>query len=249
MHDTPEERLSRMVTPWTLLFEAHQGAAEETRAARDQLLRRYSVPVRRYLLGAVRGDTDLGDELFQEFALRFVRGDYKTADRQRGRFRDYLKTCLANLVSTYHRRRQRDPLILTEAPERAAEDTAPALEAEEEFLAAWRNALVGAALKRLEQQDAETGQALYWVLRLRMDHPEMRSAAMAEHLGAQLGKPLTAVWVRNRLHFARAKFAELLLDEVRQSLEAPTAEQLADELSVLGLLDPCRSALEQRGKE
>jgi hypothetical protein len=35
---------------------------------------------------------------------------------------------------------------------------------------------------------------------------------------------------------------------VSQSLEAPIAEQLADELSVLGLLEHCRSALQQRSQ-
>ena len=38
-------------------------------------------------------DKDAADELSQEFALRFVRGDLKGADRERGWFRDFLKGC------------------------------------------------------------------------------------------------------------------------------------------------------------
>jgi hypothetical protein len=47
----------------------------------------YHRAVHRYLLGALR-DEDAAEELFQEFALRFVRGDFRWADRGRGRFRD-----------------------------------------------------------------------------------------------------------------------------------------------------------------
>ena len=71
---------------------------------------------------------------------------------------------------------------------------------------------------------------------------------MAEHLTAQLRKPLTAVGVRQVLHRAREKFADLLLDEVAHSLDSPTAEQLEQELVELGLLDYCRPALERRRK-
>ena len=39
--------------------------------------------------------------------------------------------------------------------------------------------------------------------------------------------------------------ADLLLDEVAQSLEAPTAERLQEELAELTLLEYCRSALDR----
>ena len=43
-------------------------------------------------------DADLADEMFQEFALRLVRGDFRNADAARGRFRFFLKTALYHLV-------------------------------------------------------------------------------------------------------------------------------------------------------
>jgi len=49
------------------------------------------------------------------------------------------------------------------------------------------------------------------------------------------------------LHRARQKFAALLLDEVAHSIERSTAEQVAEELADLGLLDYCQPALEQHG--
>jgi RNA polymerase sigma-70 factor (ECF subfamily) len=66
---------------------------------------------------------------------------------------------------------------------------------------------------------------------------------MAEHLSAALGKPVNAAWVRQNLHRAREKFAELLVEEVLHTLERPTAEQLEEELIDLALFEYCRDAV------
>ncbi len=68
---------------------------------------------------------------------------------------------------------------------------------------------------------------------------------MAEQLATRLGKSFTAAGVRQILHRAREKFAQLLLDEVTESLENPTPEQLEQELVELSLLDFCRPVLER----
>src|SRR5260370_459103 len=77
--------------------------------------------------------------------------------------------------------------------------------------------------------------------------PEWSSPQLAKEMGRRLGKTLTAAGLRQTLHRAREKFADLLLEEVAHSLEAPTAERLAEELLDVGLLDYCRPALERRG--
>jgi DNA-directed RNA polymerase specialized sigma24 family protein len=46
-------------------------------------------------------DPEVADDLAQEFALRFLRGDFQRADPERGRCRDYLKRALINLVHDY----------------------------------------------------------------------------------------------------------------------------------------------------
>ncbi len=75
----------------------------------------------------------------------------------------------------------------------------------------------------------------------------MPSAQVAGELGARLGRPLTAAGVRQTLHRARDRFADLLLDEVVHSLDRPAVTHLEDELIELGLLEYCRPALERRG--
>src|SRR5437868_15369064 len=102
------QRLSRIDTLWTMLLRAHGGEPGAVQDAQCKLLERYRGAVYRYLLGAVR-DADAAEELAQEFALRFVRGDFRRASPDRGRFRSYLKTALIHLVTDYHRARQRAP--------------------------------------------------------------------------------------------------------------------------------------------
>jgi RNA polymerase sigma-70 factor (ECF subfamily) len=69
---------------------------------------------------------------------------------------------------------------------------------------------------------------------------------MAQRLTEQMGRPLTAAGVRQGLHRAREKFADLLLDEVAQSLDSPTIDNIEQELIELELLDYCRPALKRR---
>ena len=76
----------------------------------------------------------------------------------------------------------------------------------------------------------------------------MPSAEMAEKLTGQLGKPMTAENVRKSLQRAHTKFAELMLDQVAESLDDPSPEELEAELNALDLLRYCRSALDRRKK-
>jgi RNA polymerase sigma-70 factor (ECF subfamily) len=239
------QHLSQIATLWTVLREAHGDSLGGVAAAQQRLVERYSSAIYRYLLGAVR-DPDVAADLFQEFALRFVRGDFKAVDPERGRFRDYLKAVLYRLIVDHHRRQQRRAAPLPEEGPEAAPD-APAAEGDEAFLAAWRTELLSRAWQELDQHERETGQPLHTVLRLRTDHPELRSPEMAARLAGVLGRPVTSGWVRKRLFLARDKLADLVLDEVARSLDNPSFDDLAQELIDLGLLEYCRPALERRG--
>src|SRR5260370_14391835 len=92
--------LSGISTMWTEMLQAHKDQGDAATATRRQLLLRYYGSVYRYLLGTVR-DPGAAEELCQEFAVRFLRGDFKGADPGRGRFRDFLKTGLRHLAMHY----------------------------------------------------------------------------------------------------------------------------------------------------
>jgi RNA polymerase sigma-70 factor (ECF subfamily) len=239
-----DQRLSRISTLWSVVLRAHGGSADAAAAAQNLLLERYRGAVYRYLLAAVR-DVDAADELFQEFALRFLRGDFRRADPRRGRFRDYVKTALIHLVADYRRARRRRPRPLApDGPEPAAPDPGGA-DADQAFLSSWRDEL----LERTWAALAEANPAYHAVLLCRVENPEAASADLAEQLTAQLGRPLTGAWVRKTLQRAHDKYAALLVDEVAASLETAASAPLREELRALDLLKYCRSALERRGGE
>jgi RNA polymerase sigma-70 factor (ECF subfamily) len=241
-----DQHLSHISTIWTVLLQAQAGTGDGGRLAQERLFQRYSAPVYRYLLAAVR-NPETADELFQEFALRMMRGGFQNADREQGRFRSYLKTCLRHLIADHFVRLRRHTAPLTEeVPEPRVEESV-LLDSDREFLTSWRAELMKRAWVRLSQVEKETGQALHTVLRLRTDHPEVRSPQMAELLSERLGKPLTPEWVRKRLFVARAKFTDFLLEEVAHSLKGPTRDDLVDELTDLGLLEHCKDALGRWG--
>ena len=104
----PDERLSRIETHWTAVFQAHGSTADGARDARHQLMSRYGGAAYRYLLGAVR-DPDVASDLCQEFAVRFLRGDFRRADPEKGRFRDFVKTSLFHLIVDYQKKKRHQP--------------------------------------------------------------------------------------------------------------------------------------------
>jgi RNA polymerase sigma factor (sigma-70 family) len=237
-----DERLSRISTFWSMVVEAHGDPADARQAAQNRLLQRYSGAAYRYLLGAV-GDPDTATELTQEFALKFIRGDFQRADPQRGRFRDYVKTALVHLVTDYYRSRQAWPKPLAgDIPDQSAA-TITGESGESDFLSSWREEL----LDRTWHVLGEVNPAYHAVLLRRVENPDLPSAQIAEELCASLGKPLTAAWVRKNLQRAHEKFADLLLDEVARSLESSQVEDLRDELRELDLLKYCQSAVARRG--
>ena len=234
--DGLNQRLSRMSTQWTLLAQAHAGPGDEAVEAQRRLMQRYCGAAYRYLLAAVR-DENAAMDLCQEFAVRFLRGDFRRAAADRGRFRDYVKTSLRHLVTDYHRARQAGPQDLP--PELAA----PQATIEDDFLAGWREELLSKAWETL----ATNHPTFNAVLRAHAERQDASAAELAADLGETTGRPLTAGNVRVMLHRARTRFAEFLVAEVAQSLDQPTPSELADELEVLGFLKLCRPALGKSG--
>jgi RNA polymerase sigma-70 factor (ECF subfamily) len=179
--------------------------------------------------------------LFQEFALRFLRGDFRNANPERGRFRDFVKTALYHLIVDYqNRRKTRERTVAVE--EAGLEPATHDLNySEQQFLQSWRHEM----LSRTWEALAGESPSYYRVLRFRAENPDLSSAQMAEQLTAGSDKAVKPDWVRQTLKRARERFAELLLAELATSLDSPSRERLEQELTDLELLHYCRQALEQ----
>ncbi len=240
-----DQRLSQIITQWTMLHQAHQGQADQAAAARQALMQRYCGAVFRYLLRAVR-DVSVAEDLTQEFALRFVQGRFGQVDREQGRFRSYVKAALFRMVQDYYRQVGRAPRhvpLEDEEPVPAADEQEAA---EQAFRDSWRQELLARAWKALAQVEIDTGQPYYELLRRRVDEPDLSSSDLADDLSKRLGRAFTPAGVRQLVHRARERFAELLLDDIRQSLEDAPKERVLEELAELNLLKYCKDALEKR---
>jgi DNA-directed RNA polymerase specialized sigma24 family protein len=249
-NDLPS-RLSQIKTLWSDLTRAHRGEPGEAAGARQDLVQRYYGAAYRYLGGVLRktcadGRTDVDEvawELTHEFATRFLRGDFRRADPGRGRFRDFLKQALRNLVVDHWRRQGKDPAGLD--PERdAASD--PAFDPDRVFLDSWREEVFRQAWEALEGVERGGGPPYHTVLRCHLEQPELSAVDMAARLGPRLGRNFTEEGMRQMLRRARVKFADLLVDEVAHSLQTTDLERVREEVIELGLLPYCKEALQRR---
>lgn len=236
-----DEHLSRIETMWTVLFKAHHGADSSLNNAQALLLQRYCGAVYRYLV-AVLGNANEADELAQEFALRMLQGKFKTADKSKGRFRDYVKTSLFNLVRRHYRKKSQSPGALRDdAPEPAvAEDD----QADQSFTEKWRDEVLSNTWAALAEYERRSGKLFHTFLQYRTQN-NTTSEAMAKEFSERLGKPLTPAGVRQTLHRARDRFGDLLIAEVAGSLQTQDKEVIEQELADLGLLSYCQDAVKR----
>jgi DNA-directed RNA polymerase specialized sigma24 family protein len=222
-----DEHLNRLSTNWDEIVAAH-GDSSTARPAQCAVLRRYSRAVYTFLRATTR-DPQAAEDLAQEFALRFVRGDFHGLDPGHGRFRQFVKTVLYHLAADHFRRLKSKPQPLPTG-DLAAPDATDA-----EFARCWQEGLLARAWEELRS----AGGGLYAALRWRVEHPDLTAADGAVALAAALERPFTPVAFRQTLHRARQRFADLLRAEVAISLGNEDGVAVDAELGELGLLAYC----------
>jgi RNA polymerase sigma factor (sigma-70 family) len=243
---TDDSRLSRIVTLWSVVRQAHDGPLDAVQAAQRELLHRYGGAVRRYLLASLRNE-DAADEVFQEFALRFVRGDFHRAAPDQGRFRSFLKTVVYRLVVDHQRRQGREARqqeLPAEGPECRTIIRLPRMGSSQ----SWRDELLSRSWNALEEISERENKQYYDVLRLRAEYPDLRSTELAQRLSWKVNKSISAANVRVLLHRARQRFAELLLDEISHSVHTTDIEHIEQELIELNLYGYCREVIRERAE-
>lgn len=185
-------------------------------------------------------------DLFQEFALRFVRGDFRNLRPHEGSFRQYLKTALINLV--------RDHQTLQAKLNKGVphnDRTGEALDvAMPEFDVSLRTELLAQTWQMLSEAQLAGGPPYYTVLKGRVDHPDWSlddlSQAVADELHQQ-ELPSNAAF-RKLLQRSRDAFANRRIDVVGQTLGCCDWPRVEEVLVELELLAYCQSALQSRRK-
>ena len=228
-----DNRLSNISTNWDELIAAHDELHLDRKAAelRGELLRRYSSCAYQYILGATKSH-HAAEDLSQEFALRFVRGDFRNANPKQGRFRDYLKVSLRNLVTDFFRSQPND----VEIGKLGAQVQSLTLDSlESTFAQQWRERVLSIVWNSLKEFEAGKQTQYYSVLFLRTQHADSSSEELAKLFSERAGKTVTADWVRQTLRRARRKFSDLLIEEVGKTLHSSSRHEIRDELAELGL--------------
>ena len=236
--DRSTARLSQIRTNWSQLFTATRPSGEATTDAQKELLLNYSGAVFRYLLGCVRNEHTASD-LAQDFAVRFLRGDFRAVAPEKGRFRDFLKRTLSNLVNDFFRqqRAEQNRVHAVAQSESQTEEAVPA----DDFEQNWVMEILRRTWEALEIQQRENNSAYYAVLRARAESPEMNSRQLCEVVATALpDQPVNEAWLRQTLSRARKAFAALLRTEVAGTLKDNCIEAVDEELGALGLLKYCQ---------
>lgn len=204
-------------------------------------VRRYAPAIQRYVAALVRNHHD-GEEVVQDFFLRVTQHGFLHPTRG-GRFRDYLKAAVRNAARN-HLRRKRVPQpvdfdALADDFVDPTQHTADRIWANE-----WRKCLLERACRSLEEHQSQSpGNLFHTVLNLLVDNPLDDSQTLAERTSALIGRPLRAEAFRKQVSRARRLLAKLIVEEVKQTLDNPTPQQIKEELIALALWEYVRDHL------
>ncbi len=234
--------LAQITTIWSNILKARGGPEEADAEELARFFERYQRPVLSYLRHCV-GDENSAADLFQEFALRFVRGDFAGSRPRSGSFRQYLKTALVNLVRDHYSKLAKLPRPGISQPQEIPDENQHA----ESIDRALRDELLGRAWEGLERQQTEGGPPNYAILRERVERPDLTAAELGVRF-AEIGirEATDEVHTRKLVQRAREAFAGQLLDATRQMLGASPWNQVEEELAQLGLLQYCERVLKER---
>ncbi|HBE66530.1 MAG TPA: hypothetical protein DDW52_00140 [Planctomycetaceae bacterium] len=241
---TDPNRLSQIETLWSVVYGAHGADPDKQSAAQHELISRYGSAIERYLLGALKDQT-AADDAYQDFVLKFLKGDFHKANPEKGRFRNFLKVVLSRLVADHYRRGIRRPTRPLDSAVQVVDDR-DEQQREQEFLKVWRDEMLTRAWHDLGEEEQRTGKPWMRVLWLRVENPQWRSEELAAALSEQTGQEYSSARLRVVLHRSRERFSNYLIQAVANTLPVATNEAIEEELAELELLQYCSAAVEQR---
>jgi RNA polymerase sigma factor (sigma-70 family) len=226
----PNDRLDAIATEWSVIHDP------------AQFVRRYSPAVQTYLAAIIKNPHD-AEDVAQDFFLRVAKYGFVRARKDRGRFRDYLKTAVRNAAINFLRRKQHSKPAGSGIFQFADTDKGKQLR-DQAWIAQWRQCLLDRARKALEKhQTGAPGNLFSTVLNLLIEYPRDDAKSLAARTSALTGRPLRPDAFRKQVSRARFMLAKLLVREVIQTLDRPTPAQVKEELIDLSLWEYVRDFL------
>jgi len=186
---------------------------------------RYLVPMRRQLT-EVLGSTDRADAALKLLLAHLVSVGF--GEHKQGRLRDFLvrgiRSAAKNLVAELPKDQQ---------PEFNLDELT--LESKS-WITYWREGLLERAWRSLERQEHATPDPpLYSVLHHSTGNGDASLDQLVSIIRTEAGIEIDPSEVNIVLPQARALFAQLIADEVAETLESPTGEDVKREIGQLGL--------------
>jgi RNA polymerase sigma-70 factor (ECF subfamily) len=226
-------------TQWTILGQARGGTgvdADERHKALEQLAAIYWRPI--YAFFRLRWNRTPADamDLTQDFFVKLLEGTMiRNADRNRGRFRAFLKTCLDNFARTVREKERTE--------KRGGKKVKLSIEHgedPEQFLIPkggdspgeildrhWRKAVLDRAVQKLEEHLQGDGKLLYFeAFRRYTQVPPGQERPTYESLAQEL--QVKPVDVDHYLRHARKVLRDLIRDTLASSVSGP--KELQEEL-------------------
>ncbi len=238
-HDAerPQGHARFATTRWSLVVAAGRSSAPEARAALETLCQWYWTPL--YEFARRRGSPSAeAADLTQDFFAVLLEKDYlQTADQDRGRFRSFLLTAFKRFLMNEHdratalKRGGRVQVVAINADDAESHFCIEPVDnrtPEILFERRWAIMLLDRVLGQLEQEMSEKGRSqLFECCRgcLTGVGLDEQYASIASRCG------VTEAAVKVTVHRLRARYRELLIEEVRQTVTSEA--EVADELRAL----------------
>ena len=186
---------------------------------------RYLTPMRRQL-AAIMGSNSEADESLKLLLQHLVSagfGEYK-----KGRLRDFL---IRGIRSSAKARVAEMP----EASRPKINLDGVTLESSE-WLGFWRDCLLERAWRALERHEhTNSDMPVYSVLFAINAQPNATTQQLAQSISQELGTTVDEATVDRALPMAKAMFAQLIADEIVETLESPTKDDVKQEINTLGM--------------
>lgn len=224
-------------THWSMVQAAVDRDLSDGREAMQQLCQRYWFPL--YAFARRRGcNADRAQDLIQAFFLRLLEKDLLSkANRQRGRFRNFLLASLKNFIANESAKEatmrrggdfQHLSLDFRDAEGRLAHEVVDHLSPEAQFHRQWALQVLQRTADTLEKEFAEEGKAdVFLILRryLAVGSDRLPYAEAAQQLG------MTTDAVKVTVHRMRRRYRRHLEGEIADTVSS--AEDIEAEIGEL----------------